>query len=311
MGGAGIRAPSSRDLPSERLAEARTDRRVTSCEPPSWRLLCRPARQLQTPSTPTVERPSSQASPERGNGETWWPGDWEPNRGDATSIDVVIPALNEERSLPRVLDDLPTRWIRRVVVVDNGSSDATAEVAREAGAELVREPRKGYGSACLAGLAHLAADAPEIVAFLDADYSDFPGELPRVLAPLLEGEAELCIGSRTIGPREAGALLPQARFGNRLACGLLALLYDYTFTDLGPFRAIRWETLERLRMSDPDFGWTVEMQVKAAKQGVRAVEVPVSYRARIGQSKVTGTLRGTVMAGYKILGTIFAEYFEA
>lgn len=256
-----------------------------------------------------VTATSRDGTPKRGAGEVWWPNDWQPDAG-GEAIDVVIPALDEEESLPLVLEDLPDSWLREVVVVDNGSTDDTPGVVRRSDATLVREPRKGYGSACLKGLSYIADNPPDIVVFLDADHSDFPGELPRVAAPILAGDADLCIGSRTVGARQHGALLPQARFGNRLACQLLDILYDYRFTDLGPFRAVRWEVLQDLDMADPDFGWTVEMQVKAAKQGVRAVEVPVSYRKRIGVSKVTGTIEGTIMASYKILWTIFAEYFE-
>lgn len=224
---------------------------------------------------------------------------------DTPRVSVVVPALNEEESLPLVLDALPRHLVHEVVVVDNGSTDGTARVAREKGARVVPEPRRGYGQACLTGIA--ALDEPEIVAFLDADFSDRPEELPDVLAPLIEDRADLVIGSRMIGARERGALLPQALFGNWLATLLIRLVWGERFTDLGPFRAIRAEALRRLDMRDPDFGWTVEMQVKAAKAKLRCVEVPVSYRRRVGRSKITGTVRGTVAASRKILGTIFRE----
>lgn len=221
------------------------------------------------------------------------------------AIDVVIPALNEERSLPLVLAGLPRPPVRRVVVADNGSSDATARVAREGGAEVVDAPRRGYGSACLAALDHVRRTGPpDIVVFVDADWSDHPEELPRLIAPIVAGEADLVIGSRILGSREPGALLPQARAGNLIACGLIRLLYGHRFTDLGPFRAVRWDALERLGMSDPNFGWTAEMQVKALRKGLRCAEVPVSYRRRVGVSKITGTVTGTVRAGYKILWTV-------
>lgn len=232
-----------------------------------------------------------------------------PRLSDRPKVDVVIPALNEEESLPLVLADLASLreagTLRRVVVADNGSRDATARVAREGGAVVVEATRRGYGSACLAGLAHLRAhDPPEVVAFLDADYSDHPDELPRVVGPILAREADLVIGSRVLGDREPGALLPQARAGNVVACLLIRLLYRHRFTDLGPFRAIRWEALEALEMADPNFGWTAEMQVKALRHGLRVVEVPVSYRKRVGVSKITGTVSGTLRAGYKILWTV-------
>jgi glycosyltransferase involved in cell wall biosynthesis len=196
--------------------------------------------------------------------------------------------------------------VREVVVVDNGSSDRTPEVARDAGATVIRESRKGYGSACLAGLAHLETRRrpPDVVVFLDADYSDHPDELPLLLEPIRDEQADLVIGSRTLGRREPGALLPQARFGNALAGWLVRLLYGVRFTDLGPFRAVRWRALDRLGMEDRDFGWTVEMQVKAARLGMTIREVPVSYRRRIGRSKISGTLAGSVRAGWKILYTI-------
>jgi glycosyltransferase involved in cell wall biosynthesis len=230
----------------------------------------------------------------------------------AAKIDVVIPALDEERSLPLVLADLPRPPVRRVVVADNGSADGTARVALAGGAEVVAAPRRGYGSACLAALAHLRArsDAgpetvpPDVVVFVDADYSDHPEELPRLVGPIVAGEADLVIGSRILGRREPGALLPQARAGNLVACALIRLLYGHRYTDLGPFRAVRWEALERLGMADPDFGWTAEMQVKALRHGLRVCEVPVSYRRRVGASKITGTVAGTLRAGYKILWTV-------
>jgi len=223
----------------------------------------------------------------------------------AVVIAVVIPALNEEASLPLVLAGLPRPPVGRIVVADNGSSDGTARVAREGGAEVVAASRRGYGSACLAGLDHLRRTGPpDVVVFVDADYSDHPDELPRLVAPILAGEADLVIGSRVLGQRERGALLPQARAGNLVACLLIRLFYGHRFTDLGPFRAIRWDALERLEMSDPNFGWTAEMQVKAVRRGLRSTEVPVSYRRRVGVSKITGTVSGTLRAGYKILWTV-------
>jgi len=223
-------------------------------------------------------------------------------------VDVAIPALNEEASLPLVLaalSALPAGTVRRVAVADNGSTDGTARVARKGGAVVVAAPRPGYGSACLAALAWLRDhDPPDVVAFLDADFSDHPEELPRVVAPILAGDADLVIGSRTRGERERGALLPQARAGNLVACLLIRLLYGHRYTDLGPFRAIRWRALERLGMRDPDFGWTAEMQVKALRAGLSVTEVPVSYRRRVGVSKIAGTVRGTILAGYKILWTV-------
>ena len=220
-------------------------------------------------------------------------------------IDVVIPAFNEEASLPLVLAAVPRPPVRRVVVCDNNSTDRTARVAADGGAVVVRESRPGYGSACLKALDHLRQnDPPDIVVFLDGDYSDRPEELPRVVAPILTGEADVVIGSRVLGEKEPGALLPQARAGNLVACLLIRLLYRHRYTDLGPFRAARWDRFEELGMSDPDFGWTAELQVKALRRGFTVREVPVSYRKRVGVSKITGTIRGTVMAGYKILWTV-------
>ncbi len=224
-------------------------------------------------------------------------------------IAVLIPAHNEAQSIALVLAELPVGLAQEVVVVDNASTDDTARVARAAGATVVPEARPGYGSACLAGLAYYAAQPagqrPEILVFLDGDHSDYPEQLPELLAPLLAGTADMVIGSRALGERERGALLPQQRFGNWLATRLLRLRYGGTHTDLGPFRAIRTAALDRLHMADTTYGWTVEMQVKAARLGLRVVEVPVRYRRRIGTSKVSGTVKGTLGAGYKILWTIF------
>lgn len=219
-------------------------------------------------------------------------------------VDAVIPALDEAESIGAVLDSLPRAFLRRLVVCDNGSRDGTADVARAHGALVVPEPRRGYGSACLRALAVLREDPPDTVLFLDADGSDDPADLPSLLQPIADGRADLVIGSRALGEREPGALTPQARFGNALATALIRTFYGAHWTDLGPFRAVRWEALERLGMRDPDFGWTVEMQVKAARAGLRGVEVPVRYRRRVGRSKIAGTLSGSVRAGVKILGTI-------
>ena len=216
-------------------------------------------------------------------------------------VAVIIPALNEQQALPLVLREIPHARVRRVIVADNGSTDRTAEVARQNGAEVVHEAERGYGAACLRALSHLAADPPDIVVFLDGDYSDYPSELPSLVDPILAGDADLVIGSRARGRQERGALSPQQRVGNTIACAALRLLYGVHYTDLGPFRAIRWKTLQALGMQDRNYGWTVEMQIKAAQRDVAYREVAVSYRERIGVSKVSGTLRGSVGAGAKIL----------
>ncbi|HKD12547.1 MAG TPA: glycosyltransferase family 2 protein [Thermoanaerobaculia bacterium] len=218
-------------------------------------------------------------------------------------VSVVIPVFNERESLPLVVGDIPRAAISEIVVVDNGSTDGTDLVARGLPVRVVREPRRGYGSACLAGVAALSSAPPDVIVFLDGDYSDHPEELTLLLSAI-GGGADLAIGSRALGNAEPGALLPQARFGNRLACFLIRLLYGHRYTDLGPFRAIRWEAYQRLGMEDTNFGWTCEMQVKALRHGLSIAEVPVSYRRRVGVSKITGTLWGTVRAGYKILWTI-------
>ncbi len=224
---------------------------------------------------------------------------------EVPAVGSGCPARDEEASLPRLLAEIPRAGVREIVVVDNGSTDRTAEVAHSGGATVVREPRRGYGAACLAGLAHLRPRPPDIVAFLDADGSDDPTELPRLLAPLFASRADLVIGSRTLGTPERGSLGPVQRFGNHLAVALMRLLFGVRFSDLGPFRAVRWEALERLRMRDRDYGWTVEMQARAASTGCVCVEVPVRHRRRrAGRSKVAGTLRGALGAGWKILFTI-------
>ena len=216
---------------------------------------------------------------------------------------VIIPVFNERDSLPLVVGDIPKDAVSEIVVVDNASTDGTDLVAQNLPVRLVTEPRRGYGSACLAGVAALASDPPDVIVFLDGDYSDHPEEMRELLKAVAAG-ADLVIGSRALGRREPGALLPQARFGNLLACFLIRLLYGHRYTDLGPFRAIRWDAYQRLGMRDTNFGWTCEMQVKALRQLLRIAEVPVSYRRRVGVSKITGTLSGTLAAGYKILWTI-------
>ncbi|MFO0267518.1 MAG: glycosyltransferase family 2 protein [Cyclobacteriaceae bacterium] len=221
-------------------------------------------------------------------------------------VDVIIPAFNEENGVGEVVREIPRAFVREIIVVNNASTDNTEVIAREAGATVLREPVPGYGRACLRGIAHvqLAEPLPEIIVFLDADHSDFPEEIPNVIQPIIEGKADLVIGSRAIGQRERGSMTPQQVFGNWLATRLLSILYGATFTDLGPFRAIRFNKLLALNMQDKTYGWTVEMQLKAARDGLPYVEVPVRYRRRIGFSKISGTVKGTLLAGYKIIATI-------
>ena len=225
------------------------------------------------------------------------------NPPPSARLALLIPALNEEQALAKVLDELPRSLFARVVVVDNGSTDATAAAARARGAEVVAESRRGYGRACLAGLAALVGEA-DIVVFMDADASDVPAEALRLIEPIRRGKADLVIGSRALGQAEPGALFAHQRWGNWLAVTLIRLLYGFRYTDLGPFRAIRWTSLEALGMRDLDFGWTAEMQVKALRRGLRVREVPVSYRVRIGRSKISGTVGGAVRAALKIFWTI-------
>jgi glycosyltransferase involved in cell wall biosynthesis len=224
------------------------------------------------------------------------------------TVTVIIPALNEEQSLPLVLADLPP--VGQVIVVDNGSDDATAEAAARGGATVVAEPQRGYGAACLRGLAAIADrvrgghSPPQVVVFLDADYSDHPELLPQLVEPILQGHAELVLGSRLLGRREPGAMPPQSVFGNQLACFLMRWLFGARYTDLGPFRAIAYPALCDLEMIDCNFGWTIEMQIKAVRAGLRIQEVPVPYRRRVGHSKISGTVAGSIRAGVKILWTI-------
>lgn len=223
---------------------------------------------------------------------------------------AIIPALNEADNIGRVIADISTKWVQAIIVTDNGSTDATADVARLAGATVLYEPKRGYGAACLKAIAYLqalpTAMQPQIVVFLDADYADYPQEIPLLLYPILYEGYSLVIGSRTRGTCERGALSLPQRWGNSLATFLLYRLFRVRFTDLGPFRAIAWTDLQQLDMRDTTFGWTVEMQAKAAKLALPCTEIAVRYRRRYrGQSKVSGTLRGIVLAGTKILWTIF------
>lgn len=227
------------------------------------------------------------------------------------AVAVIIPALNEENALPLVLGDLPR--VGQVIVVDNGSSDRTAVVAAERGATVVSEPRRGYGAACFRGLMAIEEQLgsgrcpPQIVVFLDGDYSDHPDVLPELVEPILRGECDFVLGSRLLGQRERGAMPPQSVFGNHLACWLMRILFGARYTDLGPFRAIDYARLRELGMVDRNFGWTIEMQIKARRAGLRMREVPVPYRQRVGQSKISGTVLGSLRAGWKILFTI-AKY---
>lgn len=220
---------------------------------------------------------------------------------DGLRIGVVIPARDEAAAIGSVLADMPT-WVDAVIVADNGSRDATAEIAKAAGARVAREWKPGYGGACLAGIA--ALPEVDVVVFLDGDYSDYPEDMASLVDPIRDGRADLVIGSRMLDPEAEASLTPQQRYGNRLAVALIGWLWGARYTDLGPFRAIRREALKRLGMADRDYGWTVEMQIKAAEQGLRTLEVPARYRQRIGVSKISGTVRGTLAAGSKILWVI-------
>ncbi len=222
-------------------------------------------------------------------------------------IDVIIPVFNEEESIGKVINEIPKELVRHIIVCNNGSSDSTAQVASNYGAIVVDQTLKGYGNACLKGMDYIAKldQHPDIIVFLDGDYSDYPEEMPKLVKPIWEEGVDMVIGSRALGNMEKGAMMPQQIFGNWLATTLIRCIYNYKFTDLGPFRAIRYDRLMEMKMADKTFGWTVEMQVKAAKLKMETSEVAVMYRLRIGESKVSGTVKGTIMAGYKILWTIF------
>jgi glycosyltransferase involved in cell wall biosynthesis len=221
-------------------------------------------------------------------------------------VDVIIPAFNEEKSLAKVIGDIPA-LVRHVVVANNNSTDRTAEVALAAGAKVVFEPQKGYGKACLTAMDWIKQQGvqPDILVFLDGDYSDYPQELEELIAPITAGKADLVLGSRAMGEREAGSMTIPQVFGNALATTLMRWMYGAKFSDLGPFRAIQWGKLIALGMVDQNFGWTIEMQIKAHQAGLNYLELPVRYRKRIGVSKVSGTVNGVIGAGYKIIFTIF------
>ncbi|MGR3811465.1 glycosyltransferase family 2 protein [Jiulongibacter sp. NS-SX5] len=217
---------------------------------------------------------------------------------------VIIPAFNEALSIDKVILEIPA-GVEEIIVVNNNSSDHTSAVAKNAGATVLDEPRQGYGYACLKGMEYAATKNPEIIVFLDADYSDYPEEMVKLLKPIIAEQKDMVIGSRVLGQKENGSMTPQQVFGNWLATRLIKLFFNVSYTDLGPFRAIRWKALQKLNMEDKTYGWTVEMQLKAAKNGLKITEVPVNYKRRIGKSKVSGTVKGTVLAGYKILSWIF------
>jgi len=223
------------------------------------------------------------------------------------NIVVIIPAFNEENSVGKVVRDIPRNIVSAIIVVNNNSNDLTKVNALDAGAIVIDEPVQGYGNACLKGMAFVSEmeTKPDIIVFIDADYSDYPEEIEKLVNPILAENFDMVIGSRALGNRERGSMTPQQIFGNWLATSLLKYFYKVSYTDLGPFRAIKYQKLLELNMIDKTYGWTVEMQLKAARQKLKITEVPVTYRVRIGYSKVSGTVKGTIMAGYKIITTIF------
>ena len=230
---------------------------------------------------------------------------------DTPDITVIIPVLNEEKSIGLVLGAIPEGLVSRVIVVDNGSTDRTGEVAQAAGAIVVSEPQRGYGAACLKGIEEAKRYDPGIIVFLDGDFSDHPEEMPALIKPIVEDGYDMVIGSRMIGEREPGAQPIQSMIGNYMVPRIIRFLYGAHYTDLGPFRAIRFDRLLDLNMQDRNFGWTVEMQIKAAKWKYRTIDIPVRYRHRIGVSKITGTFSGAVKAGFKILWMTFSHVFRA
>lgn len=228
-----------------------------------------------------------------------------------SAVKVIIPAYNEAAAISKVIGDIPN-FVQEIIVVDNGSTDPTSEVAKRAGATVLIEPNKGYGFACLKGIEYIqnSNQKTDIIVFIDGDYSDYPQQMSEIIAPILNQNIDFVLGSRKKNLSGKGAMLPQQRFGNWLATNLMRLFFDSKFTDLGPFRAIKYQVLEQLSMKDKTYGWTVEMQLKILKQNFTYMEVPVKYRNRIGVSKVSGTLKGTIFAGVKILTWIFKYSFK-
>lgn len=237
-------------------------------------------------------------------GDDFVVADSDENQPSSTFVSLIIPALNEEKSIGSVINAIPNGLVGEIIVVDNGSTDRTAEIARNCGARVVLQSERGYGVACLKGIAEISDDC-EIVAFVDADFSDFPEDLEKLLQPIFENKAEMVIGTRTATKESNAALTPQQRYGNWLATTLVKTFFGHRYTDLGPFRAIRRDSLERLGMIDRNYGWTIEMQIKAVREKLRIAEIPVRYRVRIGRSKISGTVKGTFLAGTKIIYTIF------
>ena len=226
-----------------------------------------------------------------------------------TKISVIIPAYNEEKSIGNVINSLPKVY-DKLVVVNNGSDDSTGIIAKQNGATVLFEKKRGYGNACLRGIEFLKKSLPDIVVFIDGDFSDYPQEIIKLIRPIEENKVDFVVGSRVKSLRKKGSLTPQQIFGNKLACFLLKILYESKFTDLGPFRAIKWNTLLDLNMIDKTYGWTIEMQLKVLRKKIPYAEVPVRYRNRIGKSKISGTLKGTLLAGIKIISWIIKYYFK-